>query len=81
MWLFLGYCIAQLSSQRRNEKGVHIPYRDSKLTKLLADSLAGNGVTLMVGRPGTYVLIFVNQFCFNGWKIFWETTNFKLEEK
>ena len=23
-------------------------YRDSKLTKLLADSLAGNGVTLMV---------------------------------
>ena len=46
--LFAGYCIAQLSSQRKNDKGVHIPYRDSKLTKLLADSLAGNGVTLMV---------------------------------
>ena len=46
--MVLGYCIAQLSSQKRSDKGVHIPYRDSKLTKLLADSLAGNGVTLMV---------------------------------
>lgn len=40
-----GYCIAQLSD---GKKRGHIPYRDSKLTKLLADSLAGNGVTLMV---------------------------------
>ncbi|CAH2016796.1 unnamed protein product [Acanthoscelides obtectus] len=41
-----GYCIASLSDPKR--KGSHIPYRDSKLTKLLADSLAGNGVTLMI---------------------------------
>ncbi|XP_034240231.1 kinesin-like protein KIF12 [Thrips palmi] len=45
--MVLGYCIASLSDPRKKEKG-HIPYRDSKLTKLLADSLAGNGVTLMI---------------------------------
>ncbi|KAJ0176418.1 hypothetical protein K1T71_007597 [Dendrolimus kikuchii] len=43
--MVLGYCIAQLSDGKRRG---HIPYRDSKLTKLLADSLAGNGVTLMI---------------------------------
>ncbi|KAJ1531608.1 hypothetical protein ONE63_000280 [Megalurothrips usitatus] len=43
--MVLGYCIASLSDPKK--KG-HIPYRDSKLTKLLADSLAGNGVTLMI---------------------------------
>lgn len=47
--MVLGYCIASLSNtQKRNG---HIPYRDSQLTKLLADSLAGNGVTLMVKSP------------------------------
>ena len=57
--MVLGYCIAQLSSQKRTDKGVHIPYRDSKLTKLLADSLAGNGVTLMVKKcNGRYSLKF-----------------------
>ncbi|XP_043514201.1 kinesin-like protein KIF12 [Frieseomelitta varia] len=44
--MVLGYCIASLSDGKR--KGGHIPYRDSKLTKLLADSLAGNGVSLMI---------------------------------
>ncbi|XP_061516746.1 kinesin-like protein KIF12 isoform X1 [Anopheles gambiae] len=44
--MVLGYCIASLSDSKR--RGGHIPYRDSKLTKLLADSLAGNGVTLMI---------------------------------
>ena len=54
--MVLGYCIAQLSSQKRSDKGVHIPYRDSKLTKLLADSLAGNGVTLMVRVPISFLI-------------------------
>ncbi|XP_071548586.1 chromosome-associated kinesin KIF4-like [Panulirus ornatus] len=44
--MVLGTCIAALSDARKREG--HIPYRDSKLTKLLADSLAGNGVTLMI---------------------------------
>ncbi|KAJ8981691.1 hypothetical protein NQ317_003412 [Molorchus minor] len=44
--MVLGYCISSLSDSKKNR--THIPYRDSKLTKLLADSLAGNGVTLMI---------------------------------
>ncbi|EEB15209.1 Kinesin-II 85 kDa subunit, putative [Pediculus humanus corporis] len=34
--MVLGYCIASLSDSKK--KSGHIPYRDSKLTKLLADS-------------------------------------------
>lgn len=45
--LFAGNCISSLGDPKKRQG--HIPYRDSKLTKLLADSLGGNGVTLMVG--------------------------------
>ena len=45
-FIFTGNCIAALGDSKRKQG--HIPYRDSKLTKLLADSLGGNGVTLMV---------------------------------
>ena len=41
-----GNCISALGDSRK--RNGHIPYRDSKLTKLLADSLGGNGITLMV---------------------------------
>ncbi|OAF68080.1 hypothetical protein A3Q56_04179 [Intoshia linei] len=43
--LVLGKCIASLSSRRKH---MHVPYRDSKLTKLLAESLGGSGLTLMI---------------------------------
>ena len=42
----VGKCIAALSDPRK--RSGHIPYRDSKLTKLLSDSLGGNGMALMV---------------------------------
>nr|XP_020821440.1 kinesin-like protein KIF12 isoform X5 [Phascolarctos cinereus] len=44
--LALGHCISLLLDPRQKKN--HIPYRDSKLTRLLADSLGGSGITLMV---------------------------------
>ena len=44
--LVLGTCISALSDPHK--KDAHIPYRDSKLTKLLSESLGGTGITLMV---------------------------------
>ncbi|XP_014680350.1 PREDICTED: osmotic avoidance abnormal protein 3-like, partial [Priapulus caudatus] len=40
-------CISSLGDSKH--RSGHVPYRDSKLTMLLADSLGGNGVTLMIG--------------------------------
>ncbi|CAF3654666.1 unnamed protein product [Rotaria sordida] len=44
--LTLGTCISALSDP--NKLNGHVPYRESKLTRLLADSLGGHGVTLMI---------------------------------
>nr|CCA19178.1 kinesinlike protein putative [Albugo laibachii Nc14] len=42
----LGRCIAALSSTKQGS--THIPYRDSKLTRLLQDSLGGNTKTKII---------------------------------
>ena len=42
----LGNVISSLADPRR--RGGHIPYRDSKLTRLLSESLGGHGRTLML---------------------------------
>jgi kinesin family member 18/19 len=44
--LALANCINALGDQTK--KGVFVPYRDSKLTRMLKDSLGGNSKTLMM---------------------------------
>ena len=43
----LGRCISGLA-QRANGKDTHIPYRESKLTRLLQDSIGGNARTCLI---------------------------------
>lgn len=45
--LALGNCINILSEKR--SKQTHVPYRDSKLTRILKDSLGGNTKSVMIG--------------------------------
>ncbi|XP_016977600.1 kinesin-like protein KIF21A [Drosophila rhopaloa] len=44
--LALGNCISALGDT--SKRALHVPYRDSKLTRLLQDSLGGNSQTLMI---------------------------------
>lgn len=44
----LGNCIHALT----NSKQSHVPFRDSKLTRLLSDSLGGNSKTAMIVTIG-----------------------------
>ncbi|KAF6263956.1 P-loop containing nucleoside triphosphate hydrolase protein [Scenedesmus sp. NREL 46B-D3] len=46
--LALGNVISALGDERRRLPGGHVPYRNSKLTRLLQDSLGGNSKTLMI---------------------------------
>lgn len=43
--LALGNVISSLTSDKKN---IHVPYRDSKLTRILQDSLGGNSNTIMI---------------------------------
>lgn len=45
--LTLGNVISALGDDTKRGK-VHVPYRDSKLTRMLQDSLGGNSQTLMI---------------------------------
>ncbi|KAJ3339384.1 hypothetical protein HDU93_008292 [Gonapodya sp. JEL0774] len=44
----LGNVIAALVQQQQGKKGVAVPFRDSVLTKILANSLGGNSKTIMI---------------------------------
>ncbi|MCD7454854.1 Kinesin-like protein KIN-4C [Datura stramonium] len=46
--LALGNVISALGDEKKRKEGAHIPYRDSKLTRLLQDSLGGNSKTVMI---------------------------------
>ena len=48
--LTLGNCINALCDANLKGKKIHIPYRDSKLTRLLKDSLGGNARTVMIAN-------------------------------
>lgn len=46
--LALGNVISFLTDEKKLEKGAFVPYRDSKLTRILQDSLGGNSRTTMI---------------------------------
>jgi len=46
--LALGNVISALGDDKKRAVTTHVPYRDSKLTRLLKDSLGGNSRTLMI---------------------------------
>ena len=53
--LTLGSCIKALSQMSEGKKTVHVPYRNSKLTRLLKDSLGGNCRTVMIANISPYI--------------------------
>ncbi|CAG8557098.1 10197_t:CDS:2, partial [Acaulospora colombiana] len=54
--LALGNVISALGDPTKTKSTTHVPYRDSKLTRLLQDSLGGNAQTLMIAcvSPAEY---------------------------
>ena len=56
--LTLGNCINALSEYNVKGTKSHIPYRDSKLTRLLKDSLGGNSRTVMIANISPFIYSF-----------------------
>ena len=52
----LGNCVAALSSEAAQRNMAHVPFRDSKLTRLLTDSLGGNSKTCLYACVGPSLL-------------------------
>jgi kinesin family protein 18/19 len=52
--LALGNCINALVEKSLKGKNVHIPFRDSKMTRLLKDSLGGSCRTTMIACVSPY---------------------------
>jgi kinesin family protein 18/19 len=48
--LSLGNCINALVDGMKHGRKNHVPYRDSKLTRFLKDSLGGNCRTVMIAN-------------------------------
>eukprot|EP00741_Cyanophora_paradoxa_P005036 tig00000842_g4878.t1 len=59
----LGNCVAALSDAGRAGAGLgHVPFRESKLTRLLTDSLGGNSKTVLCGNVGPAAFNFDETF-------------------
>ena len=56
--LVLGNCINALCESNIKGNKPHIPYRDSKLTRLLKDSLGGNSRTVMIANVSPFAYNF-----------------------
>ena len=56
--LVLGNCINALCESNIKGNKPHIPYRDSKLTRLLKDSLGGNSRTVMIANVSPFIYNF-----------------------
>ena len=60
--LTLGNCINALCDANLKGKKIHIPYRDSKLTRLLKDSLGGNARTVMIANVSPSINTFEDTY-------------------
>ena len=56
--LTLGNCINALAGKNKKGSKIYVPYRDSKLTRLLKDSLGGNSRTVMIANISPFIYNF-----------------------